>query len=150
MATALRRNAGWTKRGGFATTDHMTIDEPFDFDAAIRAHRDWTETFRAAIILGRPVDTAEIGRSDLCALGKWLLDEGRALAGTPGHDRLLSAHDLFHAEAARVAELINAGRGDEAAKRLWAGTTYARASQTVCDALRALSKNGGGPDGPPG
>jgi len=113
----------------------------FDPDDAIRTHLDWTEAFRAAIVLGRAVQAEEVARVDRCDLGRWLEDQGkRAYAGHPAFEDLVAAHDAFHAEAARVAELINAGRHDEAEKRLWAGTRYARASQSVCAAIRTLAR----------
>lgn len=113
----------------------------FDPDEAIRTHLDWTEAFRAAIVLGRAVEVDQVARVDRCDLGRWLEGRGRqAYADHPAFAELVAAHDAFHSEAARVAELINAGRHGEAEKRLWAGTRYARASQSVCAAIRALAR----------
>lgn len=112
----------------------------FDPDEAIRDHLRWTEAFRTAIVLGRPVDCDDIGRDDACALGRWL--QGAAagpLAGTEAFERLVAAHAGFHREAAKVAALINLGRRQEAERSLWAGRSYARASFAVREAIRALA-----------
>lgn len=110
-----------------------------DFDEAIRAHLDWTEAFRTAIVLGRRVETTDIARDDLCDLGRWLhSEEARRFSGSATYDRLVAAHATFHREAAKVAELINSGRGAEAERRLWVGSSYSRASAAVREALRAL------------
>lgn len=114
-----------------------------DPDEAIRAHLNWTEAFRTAIVLGRPVDCRDIGRADACALGRWLTGaEAGRLAGTEAHDRLVAAHAAFHREAAKVAALITAGRAQEAQRSLWAGRGYARASRDVRAAIRALAEGG--------
>jgi methyl-accepting chemotaxis protein len=52
----------------------------------------------------------------------------------------VTSHAGFHAQAGRVATVINAGRYDEADAMLGADSPYAQASNEVAMAIRRLKK----------
>ena len=80
-----------------------------DLNHAIEAHSLWKTKFRTAITKQESLDASTIGADNCCELGKWLYGEGRGLYGAkPQFTALLQKHKGFHAEAGKVAKLINA------------------------------------------
>lgn len=112
-----------------------------DLDKAVQTHVGWKMKFRSAIAKHEHLDAATILKDDCCEVGKWLHSSGKmALGGKAEFGKALTAHKAFHAEAGKIAQLINAKKYDEAEKQLGAGTSYTHASNSVSSALIALKK----------
>ena len=104
-------------------------------------HAEWRIKLRHAISNQEQLDAAAISKDDGCQLGHWLYGQGKAsMDRSPDFQSLIEAHRGFHAEAGRVAGLINARQYAEAEQALRKGTRYAAASDTVRDAIYALNK----------
>jgi diguanylate cyclase (GGDEF)-like protein/PAS domain S-box-containing protein len=116
-----------------------------DFDAAINAHLEWkarlTEYLRAP---DRSLSESEIGRDDLCDLGRWLHDD------PPVDDStlrvLIDRHALFHRAVAAV--VARAHDGDRVDDELVEGalTDVGVASGSLIATLRAAAGNPGPAD----
>lgn len=110
-------------------------------DEAIAEHAEWKSKFRAAIVKQDKLDTASIGRDDRCSAGKWLHGEGKErFFAKYEFTKTLENHRVFHVEASKVAQLLNARRYDEAEKAIGMGTSYDRASKAVAVSLLSLKK----------
>jgi methyl-accepting chemotaxis protein len=103
-----------------------------DLGLAIQKHAEWKYKFRAAMSASEPMDAAAISKDNCCEVGKWLHGEAKDLHGhLASHAKCVAAHAAFHAEAGKVAAVINAKKNDEAEHMLGAGTPYAEASRKV-------------------
>jgi len=112
-----------------------------NFEEAVHKHAEWKIKFRGAIARKEDMDAATIARDDCCVVGQWLHGEGRVAWGArPEFQRALDKHRAFHAEAGKLAGLINARKYAEAEAALGSGTPYAVASNDVGVALLALKK----------
>jgi Chemoreceptor zinc-binding domain len=110
-----------------------------DLDTAIEKHAEWKLKFRSAISKREQLDATAIAKDDRCELGRWLHGEAKQLLGKrPSYSACLNKHAAFHSEAAKVAELINAGRYEEAERMLSSGTPYMLASSSVGVAIMNL------------
>jgi len=112
-----------------------------DFDSALDVHVLRKRRFRESMSDGATLDVARIGRANGCALGEWLYGESDIdLVATPAFNACITAHALFHRQAARVAEAINGG-DHAAAEALMAETgAYHDASTHVVGAIIALRR----------
>ena len=75
------------------------------------------------------LDPAIIRRDDLCELGKWLYTDGQAYEQTEHFTLVKDNHAHFHAFAAKVVELIDAG--DHSAARNLLNGEYAKISRQL-------------------
>jgi methyl-accepting chemotaxis protein len=74
-------------------------------------------------------------------LGKWLYGEGEKLYGSrPEYIALKEKHRIFHAEAAKIAVLINDKRYKEAEAAMGSNLPYGNASLSVVSAISAIKK----------
>ena len=113
-----------------------------DLDSASKAHAEWKVKLRLAIANKEKLDAATISQDNCCALGKWLHGEAKGLfSALPAYKDCLGKHASFHREAGKVAQFINAGNYDGAAKMLDAGTPYALATAAVGSAILGLKKS---------
>ncbi|MBS0249196.1 MAG: CZB domain-containing protein [Proteobacteria bacterium] len=122
---------------------HVSIGASGDInlDAAIDKHAEWKVKLRRAISNQEQLDAATITKDDCCQLGQWLHGDGKSRYGSSGEfEKLKALHRSFHAEAGRIAALINERRYDEAEKALSNGKAYAKASDTVISAIMALKR----------
>jgi hypothetical protein len=87
------------------------------------------------------LDPAVVRRDDLCELGKWLHNDGKAYAETDHFPVVKDNHAHFHDFAARIVELIDAGNLD-AAKDLLNGE-YAKISRQLQLRLSSMAQEGG-------
>ncbi|TJZ73007.1 CZB domain-containing protein [Chitiniphilus eburneus] len=107
-----------------------------DLYQAIKAHGEWRWKFRMAIGKGDRLDTHSISSDDRCPLGQWLHSEGkRHYANLPAYTECLHQHAVFHREAAKVAQTINAQRYDDAELMLLPGTPYSNSSVAIGTAI---------------
>lgn len=112
-----------------------------NLDESVKKHAEWKTKFRSAIAKQEELDVPAIARDNCCPLGSWLHGEGKsALGSRPEFQRAVAAHKTFHAEAGKLAQLINAKKFAEAEKLLENNTPYAEASGKVGVALMALKK----------
>lgn len=110
-----------------------------NLDDAAKKHAEWKLKFRTAINIKETMNAAMIRTDNNCDLGKWLHGEGRTRFGTkPTFQRLTAKHTEFHRAAGKVADAINAGQYDLAARMLENGTEYTQSSTAVGIAIIAL------------
>jgi len=121
-----------------AAAARLDVDH-LDFDAAIKAHQQWRIKLRNAILKGEKLDVATIRRDDCCAVGKWIYGGGgRQYGQLPLFSTLVEQHKQFHLETGRIAELVNAGKMDEANRLLQGESPFIRAGRAVVDTLQKL------------
>ncbi len=122
-----------------STTTSDSIDGAFDIQAAVAAHLGWKTRLRDAIRTGEKFDITTVRRDDCCPLGKWLHGPGGNKWGqAPAFVTLVQNHAVFHVEAARIAEMVNAGDRVSAERLLAGGTSFAKATQATVVALKSL------------
>ncbi|MFN4103769.1 MAG: methyl-accepting chemotaxis protein [Tepidimonas sp.] len=110
-----------------------------DFDAAIKAHQQWRIKLRNAILRGEKLDVATIRRDDCCAVGKWIYGAGgRQWGNLPLFSTLVEQYKKFHQEIGHIAEMVNAGKTEEANRLLSGGSAFIRAGRAVVDTLQKL------------
>jgi len=120
---------------------HSADPSQLDFDGAIKAHQQWRIKLRNAILKGEKLDVATIRRDDCCALGKWIYGAGGQRYGQlPLFSQLVEQHKTFHLETGRVAELVNAGKTEEANRLLQGGSPFIRAGRAVVETLNRLKQ----------
>ena len=110
-----------------------------ELDNAILSHHVWKDRLRQAIASQSALDAATMARDDCCEIGQWLHGQSSLrFRDTPEFSALLGRHRLFHVEAGRVAETINARQFVEARQMMQGGTAFASASLAVGLALKAM------------
>jgi methyl-accepting chemotaxis protein len=110
-----------------------------NFDLAINKHAAWRMKFRTAMNMKEKMDAVTIGKDNCCELGKWLYGPGKAEFGRlPSFNACLDAHKAFHAEAGKVAVLINECKYAEAEMLLGPGSAYAQISSHIGGVLIKL------------
>lgn len=115
---------------------------------AIAAHDEWKTTFRTAIANHETLDAATISADNCCELGQWLYGEGKRLFGKlPTHTHCLATHKLFHQEAGKIAEAINANNLTGADSMLAAHTPFSKTSNALAAAILRLKKDAVGSQG---
>lgn len=113
-----------------------------DLNDAINSHTDWKIQLRHAISERTTLDVASVARDDACDYGQWLHGPARQRFGTlPAYADCVLTHARFHARAAEVAEVINAGEHERAERLLGAGSAYALASRAAVLAIEALKRH---------
>lgn len=106
----------------------------------VHAHLQWLAEFRGMAFTATYVDSATIGRDDCCTLGQWIHGEGQVRhAFDEAYVTLRHLHRCFHAEAGRIANLINRGRNDAAVAAIASGSPLLDLSQQVEAAVRRMA-----------
>lgn len=88
-----------------------------DLESAIEVHRAWRRRLYDALqdTGTERLGSAEAGRGDLCALGRWLVGAGGQTYGhLAEHGELMRAHAKFHIAASAVLIAHNNGKRGEA------------------------------------
>jgi methyl-accepting chemotaxis protein len=112
-----------------------------NLDNAILAHYEWKNKLKAAITAKAQLDAATISLDNCCEFGKWLYgDGGKQYGKKPEFTSLLQKHKTFHAEAGKVAAVINARRYDDAGKMIETNSPFGTASVGVGVAVNALKR----------
>jgi methyl-accepting chemotaxis protein len=110
-----------------------------DFTDALRVHAEWKLRFRRALSGEERPDAAEVSDDSACELGRWIHGRGGERHGALEEFLALrDRHREFHAEAAIVARLIEAGKLDQAEQAIGAVSRYATASAALRTAVAAL------------
>lgn len=109
--------------------------------AARREHDLWKDRFVKAIARGERDEyaPAEMGRTELCELGRWLGTSGapRWFVATPEFPQVLALHAEFHQQAEVIATLVVGRRYQDALAALRPAKSYDAASQALLTALEA-------------
>ncbi|NJD55798.1 MAG: hypothetical protein FIA94_05255 [Nitrospirae bacterium] len=115
-----------------------------EIDQAIAAHAYWKDYLRNAIKTGQIDTPVESIRSDnQCVFGKWL--DGSMLTSMEEISHhfvtVKERHSEFHKTAARVVELILAGKKSDAEKMMSLGGEYATISAELTLAMMEWKKS---------
>ncbi len=113
--------------------------DDLNIDKAISSHQQWKERLMQALDGSSPeiLDPEAVCRDDRCDLGRWLHGTGRDRLGHHvAFTALVTSHQSFHRQAAKVIELSQAGRTQEAEREL--NTSYRHASNRVVLLLKAI------------
>jgi hypothetical protein len=98
-----------------------------ELSQAISVHAAWKSRFRKFLQGAMDIDSAAVGRSDSCDFGKWLAEgAGPAQLGAD-FAAIDAAHKNFHARAAEVVNLQNAGNKDKAGAAVRPTGTFTQA-----------------------
>ena len=112
-----------------------------DLSEAIAKHSEWKARFRSAIDRKETLDVAVVSSDSCCELGKWLHGEGKSQYGRiPSYNSLINKHREFHAQAGRIAVLINAKQFAEAIAAIGPGEAFAKASSEAVMAMSELRR----------
>lgn len=85
------------------------------YDATVLVdHAMWITRLREHVYGSLRLEPGAVGRSDSCALARWLLEEEPNMRHVPDYWRCLALHARWHDCAARVVDLANRGRRLEA------------------------------------
>jgi hypothetical protein len=104
----------------------------------IGQHGIWKSRLRQAIDSGKNShDIGSVRRDDQCEFGKWLKELPPQDRTSQHYRSVSSLHSEFHREAARVLELVAAGKKAEAEKALGSGGSYAAASSKLTQEMTA-------------
>ncbi|MEE4377659.1 MAG: CZB domain-containing protein [Candidatus Competibacteraceae bacterium] len=107
--------------------------------SAIEAHMAWRQRLTKVLdgTSTEHLEAAEIGRSDLCVLGKWINSTGEQSYGRLEEYRnLMKTHSHFHETAASVLMTHNSGKSEQASRLL--DGDFKRLSEQVQLALVGL------------
>lgn len=110
-------------------------------ERAMAAHVQWKIKLLGAVKGGEPINRATCCVDNNCELGRWIHGEGGKLQAMPEFKDLKEHHRQFHVAVGRVADLIAAGRVQEATQELDKGT-YAKESTAVIQAITKLKATG--------
>jgi hypothetical protein len=115
-----------------------------EIDQAIAAHGYWKDYLRNIIKTGRIDTPVETIRSDnQCVFGKWL--DGSMLKpmeeASHHYKTVKERHAEFHKTAARVVELVLAGKKSDAERMISFGGEYANISAELTLAMMEWKKS---------
>jgi hypothetical protein len=110
-----------------------------NLEEAIQKHAEWKVKLRSAISNEEQLDAETISKDNCCELGKWLHGDGKSKHGQMTEfQSLIEKHKVFHTEAGKISQLINAKKYAEAERALNAESAYAGASSAVTAAVMAV------------
>ena len=109
-----------------------------NFDDVIAKHIQWKMTLRQYLNGTKKLEVSEadLSRDDMCALGKWILADGKKYAQDDDFKSLVSLHKAFHQAAGKVVNLSQSNK--KAASDFLDGSEYTQASSKVISALAKL------------
>jgi hypothetical protein len=115
-----------------------------EIEKAIGQHSKWKAALRHAIQTGQIDTTVEaIQRDDHCFFGQWL--DGPALTAAEMASRhyktVKERHAEFHKTAARVLELVLAGKRSDAERMMSIGGEYSKMSALLTLAMMEWKKS---------
>ncbi len=115
-----------------------------DIDAAVSNHARWKDRLQA-LLEGRSTEVLvphQVANHEDCPLGQWLKGPGKDMLGHyPAFELLVARHRYFHAQAAEVVALAQAGDNDKARQLFQGG--YRHASNQVNLLLKELRRSMG-------
>jgi hypothetical protein len=113
-----------------------------DFETAIQAHSSWKIKLRN--YLNNPdgsIDLLQLEKDNVCPLGCWLHSvESSRFNKMPEFHQLITAHAIFHKEAANIVRRKNKGEAIDADIALNSNSSFAKASREVVSILMNLKR----------
>ena len=67
-------------------------------------HLKWTNDLENALREGHPVNPKDLGRDDLCDVGKWLKGDGAQYSDLPEFQEFEALHAAFHKKVCEAAK----------------------------------------------
>lgn len=110
-----------------------------EIEAALKAHAAWREHFKDILHGRAPFDLKEVGSSEQCELGRWLINEGYRMIPTTLHDEICEVHREFHRIAAEILQKIKDKRYAEAKRDIELDGAFNRTSKHLRSLLTQLS-----------
>lgn len=104
---------------------------PMDIRPPLRAHAEWLAQLREYVYGAGAPDVRILVRDDQCELGRWIYNDAARFRHLPEYEAARQAHASFHAEAAEVIRLMQAGRRHEAALAIERGGPLQNRSATM-------------------
>lgn len=104
---------------------------PMDIRPPLRAHAEWLAQLREYVYGAGAPDVRILVRDDQCDLGRWIYNDASRFRSLPEYEAARQAHASFHAEAAEVIRLMQAGRRHEAALAIERGGPLQNRSATM-------------------
>lgn len=112
-----------------------------DIREAIRIHLQWKVELEWMLCGKQPLEPQRLAQVDACEFGRWLHGEARSLYGeAPALQQAVQEHARFHAVCSEVADCIQDGRREQAARLLSPGGDFSRASHAIVEALDDLAR----------
>jgi methyl-accepting chemotaxis protein len=102
-----------------------------DIRPPLRAHAEWLAQLREYVYGAGAPDMRILVRDDQCELGRWIYNDAARFRSFPEYEAARQAHATFHAEAAEVIRLMQAGRRHEAALAIERGGPVQNRSATM-------------------
>lgn len=110
-------------------------------DDAISSHLSWKIKLHQFLDgQGEKLDSRNVQRDDVCALGQWLHGVGKAHANRAEFTNLLKEHAQFHRTAADVVRAIELGGRDRAKALLAPAGQFEQASESTVSAIVRLKR----------
>ena len=110
-----------------------------DLMQAITAHIRVKRTLSSYVVRpDRSLNASQVGASDQCTLGRWIIGDGRRYCGVPEYRAVLASHARFHQAAAEIVRRADSGEVVEQEIALDSTSEYAGASAAVLKALMFL------------
>ena len=96
-----------------------------DFDNAIQAHVEWKTKLRAYMLKADgSLKSSLVAQDSQCSLGKWIYSDGIVYSALPEYNELKVEHAKFHKCAAKIIDLVNAGKLNEADEKIKSGSEF--------------------------
>jgi len=111
-----------------------------NFDDAIAAHIKWKIQLSQYIdgVGSERLSSTTVCKDDSCELGKWIYGEGSKFRELPSFQRLVIAHENFHAKAASIVKTIE--DGDKTGAKASMTGPFAIASKETVTAIMNLKR----------
>jgi hypothetical protein len=106
-----------------------------DIRPPLRAHAEWLAQLREYVYGAGAPDVRILVRDDQCELGRWIYNDATRFRYLPEYEAARQAHASFHAEAAEIVRLMQAGRRHEAALAIERGGPLQVRSATMIRAF---------------
>ncbi len=106
----------------------------------VASHSHWKTQLRIAISNKERLNVANISKNNHCILGRWLHSDLAHLyiRHEQNHYECIHAHTLFHLEAGKVAEYINARKYDDALQLMKHKSDFGQRSMALVSAITRL------------
>ena len=104
----------------------------FEVGDALDAHAEWKRQLRDAVVRGYcEHDSDDVGRDDMCTLGRWLYALPPECRADRKYDELVELHARIHRDAAEVVQFLEMGRIDTARAAMDPDSDFARTSEEL-------------------
>ena len=108
----------------------------------VASHAHWKMKLDIAIAKEESLDAELLSRDDCCVLGKWLHDGGKQFIDLQSYRNCLVKHAIFHIEAGKIAECINAQNYEYALQLLDSSTSdFNQTSEEVVSSICCLEND---------